>query len=105
MECIRAKLGWIPISRLLLRPQSLYGRTGRFQPHLRLGSTAAPAVRESPAIVLRDYQEECIKSVLDNLDQGHKRLGVSLATGAGKTVCMSLHTIESWILLTISFTR
>ncbi|KAK1755741.1 P-loop containing nucleoside triphosphate hydrolase protein [Echria macrotheca] len=35
---------------------------------------------------LRDYQEECIQSVLNSLDQGHKRLGISLATGGGKTV-------------------
>ncbi|KAI1823130.1 P-loop containing nucleoside triphosphate hydrolase protein [Xylaria intraflava] len=35
---------------------------------------------------LRDYQEECIQSVLASLDKGHKRLGISLATGAGKTV-------------------
>ncbi|KAL4951057.1 P-loop containing nucleoside triphosphate hydrolase protein [Aspergillus filifer] len=39
-----------------------------------------------PAIQLRDYQEECIKAVLDHVEEGHKRLGVSLATGAGKTV-------------------
>ncbi|KAI0387592.1 P-loop containing nucleoside triphosphate hydrolase protein [Hypomontagnella monticulosa] len=37
-------------------------------------------------IRLRDYQEECIQSVLSSLKQGHKRLGISLATGAGKTV-------------------
>ncbi|OJJ80742.1 DEAD/DEAH box helicase [Aspergillus glaucus CBS 516.65] len=41
---------------------------------------------EQPSIVLRDYQEECIQSVLRYVDEGHKRLGISLATGAGKTV-------------------
>ncbi|KAF2135519.1 uncharacterized protein K452DRAFT_239243 [Aplosporella prunicola CBS 121167] len=40
----------------------------------------------STGIQLRDYQEECIQSVLSYLDKGHKRLGVSLATGSGKTV-------------------
>ena len=38
-------------------------------------------------ITLREYQEECIQSVLAYLAKGHKRLGVSLATGSGKTVC------------------
>lgn len=55
---------------------------------------AAPApedvveeVLNKPAgIKLRQYQEECIQSVLSYLDQGHKRLGISLATGSGKTV-------------------
>ncbi|KAJ5052405.1 uncharacterized protein L3040_002155 [Drepanopeziza brunnea f. sp. 'multigermtubi'] len=37
-------------------------------------------------IRLREYQEECIQAVLSHLKQGHKRLGVSLATGSGKTV-------------------
>ena len=36
---------------------------------------------------LRDYQEECIQSVLSYLGEGEKRLGISLATGSGKTVC------------------
>jgi len=35
---------------------------------------------------LREYQEECIQSVLASLENGHKRLGISLATGSGKTV-------------------
>lgn len=41
---------------------------------------------KSPKILLRDYQEECIRSVLSYMEKGHKRLGVSLATGSGKTV-------------------
>jgi ATP-dependent helicase IRC3 len=35
---------------------------------------------------LRDYQLQCIKSVLSALKRGHKRVGISLATGSGKTV-------------------
>lgn len=44
------------------------------------------SVPRDEAIRLREYQEECIQSVLSYLDQGHKRLGISLATGSGKTV-------------------
>lgn len=40
-------------------------------------------------IRLRDYQEECIQSVLSYLQRGEKRLGVSLATGSGKTVSLN----------------
>ncbi|KAF5001765.1 hypothetical protein FDECE_10847 [Fusarium decemcellulare] len=39
-----------------------------------------------PKLQLRDYQEECIQSVLKSLKTGHKRVGISLATGSGKTV-------------------
>ncbi|POS86902.1 hypothetical protein EPUL_002696 [Erysiphe pulchra] len=35
---------------------------------------------------LREYQEECVQSILSYLSNGEKRLGISLATGAGKTV-------------------
>ena len=48
---------------------------------------------DSPRIQLRDYQEECIQAVLRHLDAGHKRLGISLATGSGKTVIFS-HLID-----------
>jgi ATP-dependent helicase IRC3 len=51
-------------------------------------AAAAPPLAPAPApqLRLRDYQEECIQSVLAYLQKGHKRLGVSLATGSGKTV-------------------
>lgn len=46
-----------------------------------------PPVNKIPLrFQLRSYQEECIQAVLASLKQGHKRLGVSLATGSGKTV-------------------
>ncbi|CAI7613128.1 unnamed protein product [Penicillium manginii] len=54
--------------------------------HVRFNSGVPPPLPGSSSIVLRDYQEECIQSVLEYLDKGHRRLGISLATGAGKTV-------------------
>jgi superfamily II DNA or RNA helicase len=64
--------------KLFLRPTSA---------HRRYNSALTAFADSSKAqIRLRDYQEECIKSVLSYLDKGHKRLGVSLATGSGKTV-------------------
>ncbi|KAJ2892484.1 hypothetical protein MKZ38_009706 [Zalerion maritima] len=56
---------------------------------LSTASAASPPAETSVdphKIVLRDYQEECIESVLTAVDEGHKRLGVSLATGGGKTI-------------------
>ncbi|TKA82029.1 hypothetical protein B0A49_00167 [Cryomyces minteri] len=44
-----------------------------------------PTLPDARGIRLREYQEECIQSILSYLAQGHKRLGVSLATGSGKT--------------------
>ncbi|EAT87085.1 hypothetical protein HBI56_140460 [Parastagonospora nodorum] len=46
-----------------------------------------------PKLKLREYQEECIQAVLSYLNAGHKRLGVSLATGSGKTVIFT-HLID-----------
>ncbi|KAI0406111.1 P-loop containing nucleoside triphosphate hydrolase protein [Xylaria palmicola] len=54
----------------------------------RLGSRVASESQtlSLQPIRLREYQEECIQSVLSSLQHGHKRVGISLATGAGKTV-------------------
>jgi primosomal protein N' len=35
---------------------------------------------------LRPYQEECVEACLKAIKEGKRRLGISLATGAGKTV-------------------
>lgn len=43
--------------------------------------------------MLRDYQEGAIKAVINNLALGYRRLGISLATGAGKTVIFT-HLID-----------
>ncbi|KAJ4425138.1 putative ATP-dependent helicase IRC3 [Gnomoniopsis sp. IMI 355080] len=37
-------------------------------------------------VQLRDYQIECIQAVVSAFKNGHKRVGISLATGGGKTV-------------------
>lgn len=50
--------------------------------------TNSPLVAREETVRLREYQEECIQSVLSYLGKGHKRLGISLATGSGKTVCL-----------------
>lgn len=52
----------------------------------RLGAVAlatAPELVSDPStsIRLREYQEECIESVLSYIERGYKRLGISLATG------------------------
>lgn len=57
-------------------------------------SSSRPYSHEStPSIQLRPYQEESITSVLTTLAKGSRRLGLSLATGSGKTVIFS-HLIE-----------
>jgi len=47
---------------------------------------ATAASEPQQRLKLRDYQEESIKSVLSALKRGSKRVGISLATGSGKTV-------------------
>ncbi|KAI0840828.1 P-loop containing nucleoside triphosphate hydrolase protein [Hypoxylon sp. FL0890] len=80
-----------PLSaRWLLSTKSIW-RLPAMRCHRREFSTSFTAFATSASKVLqgirlRDYQEECIQSVLSSLKHGHKRLGISLATGAGKTV-------------------
>jgi ATP-dependent helicase IRC3 len=42
-------------------------------------------IRYSSGVNLRPYQESCIRSCLDALENGCSRIGVSLPTGSGKT--------------------
>lgn len=56
-------------------------------------STALKDKSEKPRIQLRPYQEEAINSVLSHLAKDRRRLGLSLATGSGKTVIFS-HLID-----------
>jgi ATP-dependent helicase IRC3 len=64
-------------------------------PHPRYASTLATTNHSNGTsnIQLRPYQEESITSVLTSLSQGARRLGLSLATGSGKTVIFS-HLID-----------
>lgn len=58
----------------------------RWRRSLASVTSATPPIVREEAIRLRQYQEECIQSVLSYLKNGHRRLGISLATGSGKTV-------------------
>lgn len=82
----------------------IFSHTGRTGPpprilyapqHGRDSSTSSTANHSNgtSAIQLRPYQEESITSVLTSLSQGARRLGLSLATGSGKTVIFS-HLID-----------
>lgn len=95
------------MSRYFQHALRLYGRASHVPgcTTTRLASTAAgsqpgavaiPSLSTPPTsskITLREYQEECIQAVISYLDAGHKRLGISLATGAGKTVIFT-HLID-----------
>lgn len=49
-------------------------------------SVLSPRYAHSTALKLRPYQEACLESCLDALNEGYTKIGVSLPTGAGKTV-------------------
>ncbi|KAJ9133776.1 p-loop containing nucleoside triphosphate hydrolase protein [Coniochaeta hoffmannii] len=93
---IRSSLSSFPLASPVLNSQYACP-----PPSIRLfsASAARPARRKvaihaarptaaatADPIQLRDYQEECIQSVISSLENGHKRVGISLATGSGKTV-------------------
>ncbi|ORY63099.1 P-loop containing nucleoside triphosphate hydrolase protein [Pseudomassariella vexata] len=84
---------WRPLTSLVGRSRPLIvHRRGFVVTHptraRAASATAIPVSSPSPIqkVRLRDYQEECIQSVLSSIQNGHKRLGISLATGSGKTV-------------------
>ncbi|KAI7215455.1 DEAD/DEAH box helicase-like protein [Hortaea werneckii] len=54
-----------------------------------LVTTVQPPQDDPSTVKLRPYQEESIQAVLDYLSKGERRLGLSLATGSGKTVIFS----------------
>lgn len=105
MEFVR-RFGLLSITRPWRRPPGRCLRPRSLR-NVRLNSSGSPPLSGS-SIVLRDYQEECIQSVLEYLDGGHRRLGISLATGAGKTVGQSLCIVLSRhikLILSRSFSR
>ena len=68
-------------------------------------SVSSIAEKQGP-ILLRDYQEECISTVLQHVEAGHQRLGISLATGSGKTVnSLSYSRSSKLTLMEVIFTQ
>jgi len=59
------------------KPPKIADITRLIPPHL---------LQPAPPRPLRPYQEECVEACLTAISEGKRRLGISLATGAGKTV-------------------
>ena len=78
----------IALQRLLMPPNQLpYILSRRCLTTASQTNPTMDTIQNGPVrIRLREYQEECIQSVLSHLNKGYKRLGISLATGSGKTV-------------------
>ncbi|KAL9114486.1 MAG: hypothetical protein Q9227_001567 [Pyrenula ochraceoflavens] len=86
---------WRPFGRAFLSTR-LFGpvlRPNPFQFHYKPSrnlatstATGLPPALVNEGVKLRQYQEECIQSVLAHINNGEKRLAISLATGGGKTV-------------------
>lgn len=86
LGALRASATLLPISG----PRRMIGATPR---HVLRGPITLSKCSRNYAtqqLQLRDYQLECIQSVVSALKNGHKRVGISLATGGGKTVSASL---------------
>ncbi|KAG9241508.1 DEAD/DEAH box helicase-like protein [Calycina marina] len=92
-----ASRGWVMLFRRFTpRPLTASTPLSRYLSSTTFLRVALLAVPASAKIKLRQYQEECIQAVIANLAQGKKRLGVSLATGSGKTVIFT-HLIDQII--------
>lgn len=75
--------------RATLRSLPILAKALRKPPCPQLGpfrSMATDAAAAPTTFQLRDYQEDCIQAVIEHVKGGGKRMGVSLATGSGKTV-------------------
>ncbi|KAF2713170.1 P-loop containing nucleoside triphosphate hydrolase protein [Pleomassaria siparia CBS 279.74] len=79
--------------RTVIAPVRINARSASTAASLSIIPPQTPTPVSPLQITLREYQEECIQSVLSYLDKGHKRLGISLATGSGKTVIFT-HLID-----------
>ncbi|KAK8051352.1 P-loop containing nucleoside triphosphate hydrolase protein [Apiospora rasikravindrae] len=82
-----SRLTWravVPLLHSSRKPS--YIRALPARPYSTLQELNTKAPRQPQPVKLRAYQEECIQSVLSSIEGGHKRLGISLATGSGKTV-------------------
>ena len=85
-----------PSSRGIWRNIQGLRRCSHFLASRNFSATSHALATEAPIkIRLRNYQEECIQAVLTHLNDGHKRLGVSLATGSGKTASILSSTSTS----------
>lgn len=71
--------------------RSLLGTWTTIRPHATIvhqanGVSDGRSSKGDRDVVLRPYQEECVQAVLQAFAQGRTQVGVSLATGSGKTV-------------------
>lgn len=81
-----ASRGWVTLFRIWTPRYTPLPPVRRYVSPSKPSQVAIPSTKAPEKIQLRHYQEECIQAVLASLGQGNKRLGISLATGSGKTV-------------------
>ena len=89
---IKRVVTFIACSPLSMITTWIYSKLPNFRTTIcrgRLQSTLATQATTTPttvaAISLRPYQEHCLETCLDALNEGSTRIGVSLPTGSGKT--------------------
>ncbi|KAL5594669.1 uncharacterized protein BROUX77_008016 [Berkeleyomyces rouxiae] len=79
----------VPGPMLAAQPRAKTKAKGKKRGKAAAAAEADPEAKPahgSHKVELRAYQKECIEAVTSAIAQGKKRLGVSLATGGGKTV-------------------